>query len=73
MQAGEAKVMMDIIEIDAVKEIKLKAKGLCEDESGKCCNSAKAFGKSVQLLYVYPYPSEENKGARNYRVKVIVK
>lgn len=73
MRAGEAKVMMEVLEIDAIKEINLEGKGLCYDESGKCGNSAKAFGKSVQLLYVYPYPTDGDKGARNYRVKVIVK
>ena len=73
MRAGEAKVMMEVIEIDAVKEINLEAKGMCYDESGKCGNSAKAFNKSIQLLYVYPYPTDGDKGDRNYQVKVIVK
>ena len=73
MRAGEAKVMMEVVERDAVSEIKLEAEGLCYDEGGKCGNSAKAHGKTIQLLYVYPYPSEGNKADRNYRVKVIVK
>ena len=73
MRAGEAKVMLEVLELDAISEIKLEAKGLCYEEGGKCGNSAKAFGKTIQLLYVYPYPSEGNKNDRNYRVKVLVK
>jgi len=73
MRAGEAKVLMSVLNIDAIKEIKLEGKGMCYDETGKCGNSAKVFGKTVQLLYAYPYPADGDKGERNYQVKVVVK
>jgi len=52
LQAGEAKVMLEVIEYDAVDEINLEAKGFCTKEDGSCGNSAKSFGRLVQLLFV---------------------
>lgn len=73
IRAGEAKVMLEVIENDVPKEITLEGKGMCYKESGSCGDSASAYGKNVELLYVYPYPTEENRKDKNYAIKVIVR
>ena len=72
IQAGKAKISMDFAVGDAVSAITLEAKGLCEDESGKCGSSKIAQGYIIKLLYLYPYPSESNNGKRDYQAKVII-
>lgn len=72
IQAGKARISMDVAIGDAVSVITLEAKGLCEDESGSCGSSANAQDYTIKLFYLYPYPSEENNGKRNYKAKVMV-
>ncbi len=72
IQAGKAKISMDVAVGDAVSTITLEAKGLCEDESGKCGSTANAQGYNIKLFYLYPYPSEENNGKRDYKAKIMI-
>ena len=62
IQAGKAKLSMDFGVGDSVSAIKLEAKGLCEDDSGKCGGITNAQGYTIKLFALYPYPSEENNG-----------
>ena len=72
IQAGKAKISMDVAVGDAVSVITLEAKGLCEDESGTCGNTVTAQDYTIKLFYLYPYPSEENNGKRDYKAKVMI-
>lgn len=72
IQAGTAQIEIDFAVDDAVSAIKLEAKGLCEDESGKCGSIANAQGYIIKLLYLYPYPSNENNGKKDYKAKVMI-
>ncbi|MFK8010139.1 MAG: hypothetical protein AB8H03_27545 [Saprospiraceae bacterium] len=72
IQAGKAKVSMDFAVGDAVSAITLEAKGLCEDETGSCGSIKKAQGYTIKLIYLYPYPSQENNGKRDYKAKVMI-
>lgn len=72
IQAGTAQIEMDFAVEDAVSVIKLEAKGLCEDESGKCGSIANAQGYIIKLFYLYPYPSEQNNGKKDYKAKVMI-
>ncbi len=72
IQAGKAKISMDFAIDDAVSAITLEAKGLCEDETGKCGSTTTAQGYTIQLFYLYPYPSAENNGKRDYQAKVMI-
>lgn len=72
IQAGTAIINMDVAIGDAVSAITLEAKGLCEDESGKCGSTANAQGYTIKLFYLYPYPSAENNGNRDYKAKVMI-
>lgn len=72
IQAGKAILSMDFAIGDAVSAIKLEAKGLCEDETGKCGSTTNAQGYTIKLFYLYPYPSEGNNGKRDYKAKVMI-
>jgi hypothetical protein len=72
IQAGQAKISMDVAIGDAVSVITLAAKGLCEDEAGKCGNTITTQDYTIKLFYLYPYPSEENNGKRAYKAKIMV-
>ncbi len=72
IQAGKGKISMDFAVGDAVSPITLEAKGLCEDESGKCGSITNAQGYIIKLLYLYPYPTAGNNGKRDYQAKVII-
>lgn len=72
IQAGKAKISMDFAVGDAVSAINLEAKGLCEDDSGKCGSTTNAQGYTIKLYALYPYPSAENNGNRDYKAKVMV-
>ena len=72
IQAGAAKISMDFAVGDAVSTITLKAKGLCEDESGECGSTATAQGYKIKLFYLYPYPSADNNGKRDYKAKIMI-
>lgn len=72
IQVGTAKISMDVAVGDAVSVITLKGKGLCEDESGKCGSIANAQGYTIKLYYLYPYPTAENNGKRDYKAKIMI-
>lgn len=72
IQAGKAKTSMDLSVGDALATITLEAKGLCEDETGKCGSTTNALGYTIQLFYLYPYPSAENNGKRDYMAKIMI-
>ncbi len=72
IQAGKAKISMDFTVGDAVSAITLESKGLCEDETGSCGSTTNSQGYTIQLFYLYPYPSEENNGKRDYMAKVMI-
>ena len=72
IQAGKAKISMDMSVGDAVSAITLEAKGLCEDESGKCGSITNAQGYTIKLFYLYPYPSADNNGKRDYKAKLMI-
>jgi len=66
------KVSLDVAVGDAVSAITLQAQGLCEDEDGKCGSTANAQGYTVKLYYLYPYPTADNNGKRNYKAKIMI-
>ncbi|MFK7771447.1 MAG: hypothetical protein AB8F94_04875 [Saprospiraceae bacterium] len=72
IQAGKAKISMDFAVGDAVSAITFEAKGLCEDETGKCGSITTAQGYTIKLFSLNPYPSEENNGKRDYKAKVMI-
>jgi hypothetical protein len=72
IQAGKAKVSIDFAVGDAVSAITLEAKGLCDDESGKCGSTTNAQGYTIKLIYLYPYPSVENNEKRDYQAKIMI-
>ena len=72
IQAGEAKIMINFAKGDAVSEVKLKAEGLCQDESGKCGNTVSVQGYQVKLFFLYPYPESGKGKDKKYVAKVMV-
>jgi len=73
IQAGKAKINVDVAIGDAVSPVKLEARGLCQKEDGSCGTSTKAQGYTINLYQVYPYPEEgQNKSETKYLAKVMI-
>ena len=72
IQAGTAKIDMDFAVGDQVSPVTLEGKGICEDESGKCGSMVEVKDYKIKLLYLYPYPTADNNGKRDYKAKVII-
>lgn len=72
IQPGEAKIMINFAKGDAVSEVKLNAKGLCQEEGGKCGNSVSVQGYQVKLFFLYPYPESGQGKDKKYVAKVMV-
>lgn len=72
IQAGNATINIDMAVGDAVSPLEFRAKGNCMDENKRCGGMAAAQGYSVQLIFLYPYPSEANQKDRKYAAKVLV-
>ena len=62
IQAGKAKVTLNLAKDEKEAEIGLEAKGLCEADDGSCGSTGSANGYTVKLINVYPYPSEPKNG-----------
>lgn len=74
IQAGKAKINIDMAVSDAVSPVSLEARGLCQNDDGTCGNEATAQGYTIKLYQVYPYPEEgSNKNDLKYLAKVMVK
>jgi len=62
IQAGKAKVTLQLTKDEKEESLELESKGLCESDDGSCGSGGSAHGYTVKLINVYPYPSEPKGG-----------
>lgn len=71
IRAGEADLNIDFAVKNEVTNVNLRTEGLCMEENGKCGSKGFAQGYTVQLYFLYPYPTSDAKD-RKYAAKVMV-
>jgi len=72
IQAGEARVTVEVQKDGASQALELTAKGLCEDPAGPCGSEADALGYRFKLLFVAPYPAKDATPVKEKSVLTLV-